>query len=286
MRHIACDAAAAMINSTLRNALLLALTIPCFFSSAFAQASGSPYRKEYQSERNGPHGDCPVDWREVSSGIRYRSITCLGDADDLDLHVFRIDLRKANMDAAWVPGGGAAQDVARDEKAVLAMNANFFTQSRQPLGLLVRSGKQLQAPRKSSWQSIFTISDEGKPRVVLPADWSEYRHHALMAVQAGPRLVIKGHTNRVHQSYSAARCGVCVQSDGSLMLFATPQSRKFDMYEIGRIARRAEIDGGLECRDAMLFDGGHSTQVYAETDRRPIRIDGDPVPVFLFVTPR
>lgn len=275
-----------MINRNLRKASLIALSLTCFLSSAFAQASGSQSRKEYEGERNGPHGDCAVDWREVSSGIRYRAITCLGDADDLDLHVFRLDLRKVNMDVAWVRGGGNAQDVARDEQAVLAMNANFFSQSRQALGVMVRSGKQLQEPRKSSWQSIFTITDEGKPRVLLPSEWSQFRHHALMAVQAGPRLVIKGHTNRVHQSYSAARCGVCIQNDGSLMLFATAQARKFDMYEIGRIARRAEIDGGLECRDAMLFDGGHSTQVYAETDRRPIRIDGDPVPVFLFVTPR
>lgn len=274
-----------MNMTMLRNSLLVSISFALFVSGAAAQASGSPYRKDYEGERNGPHGDCPVEWRELSPGVRYRSISCLGD-DELDLHVFRIDLRKTNMDVAWVPGGSSAQSVARDEEAVLAMNANFFSQSRHALGLLVRSGKQLQGPRKSSWQSIFTVTDDRKPRVVMPSEWPELRHHALLAVQAGPRLVIHGHTNRVHQSYSAARCGVCIQSDGSLMLFATPQSRKFDMYEIGRIARRAEIDGGLECQEAMLFDGGHSTQVYAESDRRPIRIDGDPVPAFLFVTPR
>lgn len=266
--------------------LLILVAILFQQSAASAQSSGSPYRKEYEGERNGPKGDCEVDWHEVAAGVGYRTITCLGDADSLDLYVFRIDLRKTNMDVAWTHGGGSARGVARDEKALLAMNANFFDRARQPLGLLVRSGKQLQAPRKSSWQSIFTVTDDRKPRMIMPSEWSAYRHRALLAVQAGPRLVTKGHTNRVHQSYAAARCGVCVQKDGSLMLFATPQARHFDMYEISNIARRAEIDGGLECHDAMLFDGGHSTQVYAETDRRTIRIDGDPVPVFVFVTPR
>ena len=274
-----------MLTKTLRAALLVPAAILMFSSAAVAQSSGSPYRKDYEGERNGPHGECRVEWRKAGTGVDYRSISCLGD-DGLDLHVFRIDLRKTNMDVAWVRGGGSARSVARDAEALLAMNANFFDRAREPLGLMVRSGKQLQAPRKSSWQSIFTVTDDRKPRLIMPSDWPQYRHHALFAVQAGPRLVTKGHVNRVHQSYAAARCGVCIQSDGSLMLFATPQDRKLDMYEIGRIARRAEIDGGLECHEAMLFDGGHSTQVYAETDRRTIEIDGDPVPVFLFVTPR
>lgn len=275
-----------MVTNPFRAPLLLFIAMFFTGMTAAAQSSGSPYRKDYERERNGPHGDCRVEWHKAGTGVDYRAIFCLGDRDDLDLHVFRIDLRKTDMNIAWVPGGSSARSVAAGSDALLAMNANFFDHTRKALGLLVRSGEQLQAPRKSSWQSIFTITDDRKPHVVMPSDWSSLRHRALMAVQAGPRLVIRGHTNRVHQSYAAARCGVCIQSDGSLMLFATPQDRKFDMYEIARIARRAEIDGGLECQEAMLFDGGHSTQVYAETESRTIRIEGDPVPVFLVVTPR
>ena len=54
------------------------------------------------------------------------------------------------------------------------------------------------------------------------------------------------------------------------------------LWEIKRIARRAESKGGLACRDAMLFDGGHSTQIYVAGDLQTIRVDGDPVPVFVF----
>ena len=62
--------------------------------------------------------------------------------------------------------------------------------------------------------------------------------------------------------------------------------RKFDMYEIGRVARRGEEDGGLACRDAMLFDGGHSTQIYIDGEDEHVEVHGDPVPVFIYATKR
>jgi uncharacterized protein YigE (DUF2233 family) len=148
----------------------------------------------------------------------------------------------------------------------------------------VRTGDVLQPPSPSSWQSIFLIDEDGDPEIIKINQWSKYRDVAQMAVQAGPRLIVRGHTNKVNKSYHAARAGVCIQKDGDLLFFATPQDRKFDMWEIGRIARRSEKNGGLGCYDAMLFDGGHSTQMYVAGDDQTIRVDGDPVPVFVFAT--
>jgi uncharacterized protein YigE (DUF2233 family) len=107
-----------------------------------------------------------------------------------------------------------------------------------------------------------------------------------MAVQAGPRLVIAGHTNKsLKNNYAAARIGVCIRNNGDLVFFATPQDRKFQITEIAQVARRDEIDGGLACREAMLFDGGHSVNFFAEGGDRRISVEGDPVPVHIFATP-
>lgn len=262
-----------------RALLFLALLVA---DVASAQQS-TAWRKEYEKEKNGPHGECTTSWNTLRPGLEYRAIRCLGSRDDLDLHVVRIDPSHWKIDTAIFDGGALAHEAARDEGAAFVLNANFFDESRKPLGVVMRAGKQATRPRTSSWQSIFYLDRAGTPRIVLPEDFAASR--AWSAVQAGPRLVVGGHTARVKQSYSAARAGVCIQKDGDLTFFATPQDRKFDMYEIARIARRGEADGGLECRDAMLFDGGHSVNFRVDGATR-VSVEGDRVPVYVVATAR
>lgn len=221
----------------------------------------------------------------MQDGIDHRTITCLGDEDDLDLHVVRVDLKKWKLDTA-VARGTTARSIANEKDAPFAINANFFDKARAPLGIVVRSGEVVYEPRTSTWQSIFLVSEEGRARVVLPSKWSTYRKTTEMAVQAGPRLVVEGRTNTgIKNNYSAARAGVCIQWDRDVLFFATPQDRKFHIKEIAKVARRAEIDGGLACKDAMLFDGGHSTNLFVDGDeQRDVNISGDPVPVFVYAT--
>lgn len=246
--------------------------------SAHAQTYGSEHRKEYEKEKNGPHGECRTDWRDVAAGISYRRVTCLGDEDDVDMHLVRVDPKRARLDAAVIRPR-TARSAARELDADFVLNANFFDKARQSEGIVMRSGDMVRSPRDLSWQSIFLVTENGTPSIVPPSKWSTYSKRAWMAVQAGPRLVVDGKTQRVHQSYTAARAGVCIQWDRDVVFFATPQDRKLDMYEIARIARRGEIDGGLGCREAMLFDGGHSVNLVAGS---AATVEGDAVPVYVF----
>jgi uncharacterized protein YigE (DUF2233 family) len=253
-------------------------------TSAFAQQYGSEYRKEYEKEVNGPHGECTTKWDHIASGIDYRKITCLGDEDDVDVHAFKISQEFFKLDVAYVTNGSSAKSEAGKREARFVMNANFFQRDKTPIGVIVRSGTQLQPAQSSSWQSVFLIDADGKPRIVTVSQWSRYKKGAQMAVQAGPRTVVAEHTNQINKGYAAARCGVCIQRNGDIVFFATPQERKFKAHEIARVTRRSEVDGGLRCRDAMLFDGGHSTQFFVEGDDRKFSQSGDPVPVFVFAT--
>lgn len=236
------------------------------------------------AQNDAPRGDCAVAWQHISTGVDYRAITCLGDSNDLDVHVVRIDPQFFVFDTAYVTGGSTAAQEAGKRNAKLVINANFFERDRTPIGLLVRSGDELQGRHRSTWQSIFFVDAGGDAHIVRLSDWPKFRSSAHMAVQAGPRIVVQGRINKVNKSYSAARAGVCLQKDGDLLFFATPQDRKFDMWEIGHIAKRSERSGGLGCYDSMLFDGGHSTQIYVAGDTQTIRVDGDQVPVFVFAT--
>jgi uncharacterized protein YigE (DUF2233 family) len=271
--------------ATVRRVRTIPFLLAFFAVSALAQSNGSSERPQYEKETNGPHGECRSDWTRVSNGLDYRAIQCLGDTRDLDVNVIRVDLDQYRLNIA-TGSASSARRVAQTTDADFVINANFFDAARRPLGVLASSGNTIQGPKSNSWQSIFLVTRDGTPKIILPSQWSTYRSKTWMAAQAGPRLVVGGHTNRVHQSYAAARAGVCITKDASVLFFATPQERKFDMYEIARIARRGPEDGGLGCHDAMLFDGGHSTQIYLEGDTKRVTIDGDPVPVFVYATRR
>jgi uncharacterized protein YigE (DUF2233 family) len=261
---------------------LVAIVLNLLVSLPFiAQPGASPYRKDFEKEKNGPHGECSSGWKHIESGLDYRAIHCLG-GDELDVHVVRVDMDKWQVNTA-LEERSSARTIARDHDSPFAINANFFDRPQNALGAIVRSGTIVQNARNSSWQSIFLIDEDGEPHIVLPSKWKSWSDRAFMAVQAGPRLVIDGHTNKVSKSYSAERAGVCITKHGELLFFATPRGRKFDMYEIGRVTRRGEDDGGLNCRDAMLFDGGHSTQVYLDGDDKHVDVTGDPVPVFIYI---
>jgi len=226
---------------------------------------------------------CTVNWTMLVPGIDYRKIDCLG-GDDVDIHVVRIDPDQWDFDTAVV-SRATARTIAQAHDASFAINANFFDRNWNPIGVVVRDGDVVQPPHRSAWQSIFLIDGDGTPRIVMPSKWSAYRDDAQVAVQAGPRLVINGRVNKLHNTYAAPRAGVCIQEDGSLLFFATPHTRKFQMTEIARIAGRAEADGGLACENAMLFDGGHSVNLFAGGDDKRIGVEGDPVPVFIYATP-
>jgi len=265
--------------------ILTLIVILLITQTIIAQEYGSKFRKEYEKEKNGPHGECAIDWITLQPGLEYRAIDCLGDEDDLDLHVVRVDLDRWDLDAAFVDRA-TGRMIARDNEASFVINANFFDRARNPIGVVVRTGSVVNSPNQSSWQSIFLVDDDGTPRVVMPSKWSKYKNHTQMAVQAGPRLVIAGHTNKsLKNNYAAARGGVCINRDGDVLFFATPQDRKLHITEIARVTRRDEIDGGLACRDAMLFDGGHSVNFFVAGEEKRINIEGDPVPVFVYATP-
>jgi len=278
-------AAYALRPGAIVNRVFAFLVVLTTTQALVAQDYGSKFRKEYEKEENGPHGECRSDWTTLQPGLEYRAIHCLGDEDDLDLHVVRIDLDRWDLDTAVVDRA-TGRMIARSQEASFDINANFFDTARRPIGAVIRDGDVVKGPHVSSWQSIFLIDDGGTPRIIMPSKWPSYRDGSQMAVQAGPRLVIAGHTNKsLRNNYAAARGGVCIRNNGDLIFFATPQNRKFHITEIAKVARRDEIDGGLACRDAMLFDGGHSVNFYAEGDDRTISVEGGPVPVHIFATP-
>lgn len=137
----------------------------------------------------------------------------------------------------------------------------------------------IQRPHPVSWQSIFYTTSRSKTAIVLPEQWATVRDDAAMAVQAGPRLVADGRATGATRGNASLRSGVCLTSDDRVIFFVTTMRRLYDVDEMTTLAVRSEDRDGLGCRDAMLFDGGPSAQMYLAGSA--ISMEGDRVPVFV-----
>jgi exopolysaccharide biosynthesis protein len=221
--------------------------------------------------------ECSGDWRELDPGIRHRDLCESGEAA---LHVVEVDPDRWELDAARVEPT-TAPALARATGARFAINANFFDPKRRTLGAVVSGGESIQRPHPVSWQSIFFLNEQGEAAIVLPAAWPG-AEGVRMAVQAGPRIVVGGKTTDASRATPSMRSGVCLARD-RVIFFATA-GRLYDVQEIAALAAAPEDGGGIGCRDAMLFDGGPSAQMYLEGS--DISIEGDRVPAFVIARPR
>ncbi|MFN2441570.1 MAG: phosphodiester glycosidase family protein [Thermoanaerobaculia bacterium] len=223
---------------------------------------------------------CTLEWRELEPGLRHRS-HC--DDDRIGLHLVEIDPRLWILDAVRVDPT-TAPVAARESGARFAINANFFDPERRTLGVIVSAGERVQRPHPVSWQSIFYVTGDGTPAIVLPMEWEPVEGDARMAVQAGPRIVVRGRRNEVAQATPSLRSGVCLPRDRRVIFFVTGPMSFYDVHEMVEIAALPEDDGGLGCLDAMLFDGGPSAQMHLEGSEISMR--GDRVPAFVIARPR
>jgi uncharacterized protein YigE (DUF2233 family) len=237
-------------------ALLLLLTISC------ARAETAEEKPRHDPKPR-PIA-CVPDWTAAAAGIDYRMLNCT--ASHFDLHLVRVDPRVATVDAVIRPGNTAA-DLGR--AYTFALNANFFDEHFRPLGVVVTGGKEVNALHPVSWQSVFYIDRERVPHIVPMKSWKSVRDSATAASQCGPRLVIDGRKNDVARAEPTSRSGVCIDPQQRTVFFATPPEAQFDVHQMVELATQ------LGCRDAMLFDGGPSTQMYLRGPAGPVSIEGD-----------
>jgi exopolysaccharide biosynthesis protein len=229
--------------------LLLSVT------AAFLTACGGDSAQPRNGEAPRPVAQaCSEAWEPLAAGIEQRCTR--------ELHLVRIDPRRARIDAVVRPGSTAQQVAASGW--TFAMNANFFDEQYRPLGVVVSGGAQVSAAHPVSWQAVFVVTRRGKASIVRAADW-KMRDDIAAAAQAGPRLVIGGKENQVARATPDARAGVCVAADGRVLFFATRNDVLLDVWQT------ADLTLTLGCRDAMLFDGGPSVQLKAGE----VSIEGD-----------
>lgn len=222
-----------------------------------------------QSSANAPSKkNCPQEWRGVAEGIEFRMLDC-------DLFLVRVDPKRVEL-AGVVRRSRTARQLVEMEGLTFAINANFFDENLGPLGVVMAKGVDSRPPHPVEWHSVFYVTKDGRAGITPLGEWKNIRGEAEMAVQAGPRLVVGGERNKVKRGGPNPRSGACIEPSGKVVFFATPAL--LDVWQMIDLAA-----GPLGCRDAILFDGGPSTQLYV---RGAASLTGDPrVPAYVVGKP-
>jgi uncharacterized protein YigE (DUF2233 family) len=129
---------------------------------------------------------CAGDWRRVSPGVEYQHIT----RGPLDVHVARIDLRNRNVRVVATresERGLTVTEYARRAKAIIAINADYFTEKIEPMGVALGAcGRWWNGVPLGRKQGLVAF---GIRRAEIQRNTMETRPWMKGAVSGWPQLV-------------------------------------------------------------------------------------------------
>lgn len=188
----------------------------------------------------------------------------------LDPAQVRFELRTATRDQG-MRGAWTLDSLPPD--ALAAFNAGQFA-TGQPWGWLVRQGREEQPPGSGPLSMAFVVDAEGRAWLVEASALQASRARAWTAFQSYPALLVKSgelpwplraRGRGADLSHRDSRLALGVRADGQLVVVLT---RFTGLGAAGEqlpwgptTVEMAQWMKSLGCRQAMLLDGGISSQM-------------------------
>ncbi len=246
-----------------------------------------------------------VLWHAERPGVWQREIDMAdnGPLSPVKAIVVRLDPSQVRftLDSATRDYGlrGAWTIDAMPTGAAVALNAGQFV-GGIPWGWIVQNGIERKPPGTGSLGMAFVVDSTGRASLVMPDELEAVRRTARQAFQSYPALLDDGETpwelraegRGVNLRHRDSRLGICTLADDSVLIALT----RFD--GLGGAAsslpwgptvpEMADFMKSLGCVDAMLLDGGISSQLALRNGNgRLLRWPNwRPVPLALVVFPR
>lgn len=227
-------------------------------------------------------------WKEIVSDLHVARRAAFSPAIVApEIILFKSSLKrfKLNVLSATELGSSklAAADVIKKTDSVLAINASFFDTEGRPLGLVLSRGLEISSIHRGgqTLSGVFQVGAGGS-RVVHRDAFS--RNDVVEAVQAGPRLLVKGGVTKLRSDGGRShRSGVCTDQDHNVIIFASTN------WPVGiTLAQLQSFLRSVGCYDALNLDGGGSRQLAVAVPQADfaLSVEGeDLVPVFLTLQP-
>ncbi|MCC7450855.1 MAG: phosphodiester glycosidase family protein [Anaerolineae bacterium] len=229
------------------------------------------------------------NWNPLANGVQWRQLSFrASDGSVIFLVVARIDPKSADIKMKYQPGQAKTIQDWRTALpgTVLIVNANFFDQNNNAIGLVAVDGnlRGRSIPRNDA--GMFQVrSGQIKLRSLYLEPYSNTEYFE-QAAQGFPVLVAYGQAAPAFDEdvsrVSARRTVFAQDKQGRILVMVTP----FSSVKLTDLAAWLAISG-LNIDMALNMDGGSSTSMYLATGGPSQYTQGfSPVPVVLAVYPR
>ena len=245
-----------------------------------------------------------LTWHVVARGVSKGELPMAdeGPLSAVKAVVVRIDPARVRfaLDSATRDYGlrGAWTVDSVPDAAVVAFNAGQFV-GGIPWGWVVQDGIERKPPGSGTLGMAFVVDSAGMASLVMPDEIPAIRPAARLAFQSYPALLDAGELpwelrsagRGVNLGHRDSRLAICTTADGTVMIALT---RFAGLGAAGQtvpwgptVPEMAGFMKSLGCRDAMLLDGGISSQLALRgTDGRVQRWSNwRPVPLALVAFP-
>lgn len=233
-----------------------------------------------------------VPWQTLERDLEYSRISLANSGlFDSPLTLLRTGLRRFRVAVISASEFGwqraTVRNICRAARATVCVNANFFDQDGEPLGLVISKGVVRHRLQQGGQTLTAVLQSTRRGVSIVPR--AQFDGAAVLeAVQAGPRLVVNGAAvEGIRESEHTGRAGVCIDSQGRLVLFALSSGvRGLTLVQLQALL----LSETVRCNDALNFDGGASAQLYVKHASGPeseaLSVAGyDEVPVALALFP-
>lgn len=291
-------------------ALVLAVALP---ASSLSVWSGGRWEEWWRSAAAPAEWTAPLPeltgnltWHPVAPGVEWSEarLAGSGEARRIRLIVARLDPRlvRFRLDTAFRRGGTRpGWSIERSPKdALLAVNAGQFPYSL-PWGWTVLEGREFLAPRRGPLSVGVAFDAGGGVRWLEPGSLADplKRRGVVAAFQSYPRLLgdgvvpapLREEGNGVDLSHRDARAAFGQTAEGKVLVAITRFDGAggiLDFVPFGlTVPEMAAVMGALGARNAVLLDGGISSQLLIRERGAVHRWRGlRAVPLGLLVVPR
>lgn len=216
----------------------------------------------------------PTHWRTLKPGLEYTKISVFSGFHTGYLHAFRIDLKLYQLNLAIAEDRqnkiATVLDLTTSSRALIGINGGFFSQELKPLGLRITDTKQRNPLKGTPWWGIFYIANN-QPFIVSQKRFNP-SNRIQFAVQSGPRLIINNSIPASLKPGVDNRTALGI-SNGKVVLVVT-ESLSLTTTQLAKLMKASQIDGGLNCQNALNLDGGSSSQLYANIDSFSLNVPG------------
>jgi hypothetical protein len=247
-----------------------------------------------------------VSWRQVARGVEWGEarLAGSGEAWRVRLVVARLDPRlvRLALDTAFTRGGArAAWTIDRaPEDALLAVNAGQFARA-MPWGWVAIDGREYLPPGRGPLSTGVAVDATGGVRWIAGDSLADpaVRRGAAIAFQSYPTLLAADGTvpdalrrdgRGIDLAHRDARLAIGQDRDGRLLIALTRfdgANGVLDFVPFGLTTpEMAAVMGALGARDAVMLDGGISSQMVIRDPEETRRWPGlRRVPLALVVRP-